>query len=1297
MSTIDKLMILGVRSFDTRRGETIKFEPPLTLVAGANGSGKTTIIECLKFATTGILPPGSKIGGAFVHDPGLEGEREVLAQVKLGFHSTTGARMVATRSMQLGVKKNARSQKTLEAVLLVDREGQRSTISTRVAELDASMPSYLGVSTAVLENVIFCHQDESLWPLAESSTLKKKFDDIFEAAKYTRAVDELKKIRKKHREELGKFEILADSAKKDRDRARRVEKRCQELQNEVEELREKASDLLQKMNQAQSQAAQAWSDSEEFSKILGKLEGYRIEANGKQSTISNLKLHLKEVDESDEWLETKLLEFDATMGRYDDDCRQKKEAYLEYKDEIENMQEEKSQKTSLKGKYEKEKEDYERQIERRKQMVREAASKHQIRGFDDLRDESEVEEFLFKIRKLSREKVNALDRARRDADAEKREGQTQINKLTERKAALQDMKINAKRQIALNDRELGEYQKRAGQKDYDEGSKAILESRINDLDTKLTTGRNSWNAADRETKLKEAKVELDNLEDTSARLNEELVQGTKRGQEVAKLSHLKQELSEKQKSLQTLLQAYSERVKGLIGADWDPSSIEEVYESAVSDAVKDVAAAERERDSVVRELEHVQFKHNTARDDIATRKEQAKHAEQSVCKVIDADISEYDEAVKSAQFRVDYAKDQAQGVGGLADWFSRVLQTASDSHACRMCERAFKGPEDPNLVRFKKRLDGLIKKTSEKEQESDLNEALEEQKKITDSSVSYETWKRLVNDEIPGLEEELRSLNQQREKLNSRIESHDKKVEDRQTVKKELDMITKPVSSIARSDTEILLITQQVAELSSKQSQGGNLRTLEDIQQELTETSEKSRTVKKTITKLTADQDAANSELHSMELELRDLKSELGNAVAQLDKKAGFAAQNQRQREIIDKSDQDISKVEPDLSTAQAKYDEIVQRWDGKLSDLTRDSASLSDTANAFSQLNEAIATYVETDSAGRLTSTVRDIKNLQQKIEQNEAAQMQLTREISKIEEQVRDKENTKRHYSDNLAYRRESRALELLRSEITILESRNAHVDRDRLQRESEKRTQEYHNYSGRREGIVGEMKSKDVQLAELLSEYKTDLADAAHRYKEAHIRVETTKAAVEDIGRYGTALDRAIMKYHSLKMDEVNSIIDELWRNTYQGTDVDTIYIKSDLEVKASTRSHNYRVVMVKKDVELDMRGRCSAGQKVLASIIIRLALAECFSKDCGVIALDEPTTNLDQDNIKALAKSLHDIIKVREQQANFQLIVITHDEQFLKHMQCGDFTDSYYRVSRDPNDNSIMERTSIMGIL
>jgi DNA repair exonuclease SbcCD ATPase subunit len=62
------------------------------------------------------------------------------------------------------------------------------------------------------------------------------------------------------------------------------------------------------------------------------------------------------------------------------------------------------------------------------------------------------------------------------------------------------------------------------------------------------------------------------------------------------------------------------------------------------------------------------------------------------------------------------------------------------------------------------------------------------------------------------------------------------------------------------------------------------------------------------------------------------------------------------------------------------------------------------------------------------------------------------------------------------------------------------------------------------------------------------------------------------------------------------------------------------------------------MTKDQVEMDMRGRCSAGQKMLASIIIRLALSDSFGQNCGILALDEPTNALDTENIEALARSL-----------------------------------------------------------
>ena len=64
----------------------------LVLILGQNGCGKTTIIECLKYVTTGDFPPGSDKGKSFIHNPKLAGETSVRGRVRLDFKAVDGDR-----------------------------------------------------------------------------------------------------------------------------------------------------------------------------------------------------------------------------------------------------------------------------------------------------------------------------------------------------------------------------------------------------------------------------------------------------------------------------------------------------------------------------------------------------------------------------------------------------------------------------------------------------------------------------------------------------------------------------------------------------------------------------------------------------------------------------------------------------------------------------------------------------------------------------------------------------------------------------------------------------------------------------------------------------------------------------------------------------------------------------------------------------------------------------------------------------------------------------------------------------
>lgn len=166
---------------------------------------------------------------------------------------------------------------------------------------------------------------------------------------------------------------------------------------------------------------------------------------------------------------------------------------------------------------------------------------------------------------------------------------------------------------------------------------------------------------------------------------------------------------------------------------------------------------------------------------------------------------------------------------------------------------------------------------------------------------------------------------------------------------------------------------------------------------------------------------------------------------------------------------------------------------------------------------------------------------------------------------------------------------------------------------------------------------------------------------------------------------------MTYHTMKMEEVNHAMRELWRRIYRGSDIEYIQIKADEGNTTSTRaSYNYWLSMCTNGVDLEMRGRCSAGQKVLAGIIVRLALAEAFCSKCGILALDEPTTNLDEENVNSLADALRQLIETRAQEDYFQLIVITHDDNFAKRLQSRDHAEYLWRVTKNEQQNTIFTK-------
>ncbi len=75
---------------------------------------------------------------------------------------------MVTRNLQVSQKAGAEdpSLKTLDSTIeITQADGTKASHSAKCGEIDKEVPLLMGVSKPILQHVIFCHQEESNWPL----------------------------------------------------------------------------------------------------------------------------------------------------------------------------------------------------------------------------------------------------------------------------------------------------------------------------------------------------------------------------------------------------------------------------------------------------------------------------------------------------------------------------------------------------------------------------------------------------------------------------------------------------------------------------------------------------------------------------------------------------------------------------------------------------------------------------------------------------------------------------------------------------------------------------------------------------------------------------------------------------------------------------------------------------------------------------------------------------------------------------------------------------------------------------
>lgn len=226
--------------------------------------------------------------------------------------------MVVVRSMELAQKKTTSTFRQLDGVLRTqDVNGERRNISHKCGELDKQIPQLMGVSKAILDYVLFCHQEDSSWPLQDSAVIKKRFDEIFDSARYTKAIEVLRKKEKSYLSLAKDIKADLSGLNSHKHAAQGFRNELETLNESLEELEETKNDVLQQLSKTDEEIASYAEKIDGYETLESEIEQSRNELNQIKINIANQR-HLLDEDLTETHtlseLQTMLSEFDENYA-----------------------------------------------------------------------------------------------------------------------------------------------------------------------------------------------------------------------------------------------------------------------------------------------------------------------------------------------------------------------------------------------------------------------------------------------------------------------------------------------------------------------------------------------------------------------------------------------------------------------------------------------------------------------------------------------------------------------------------------------------------------------------------------------------------------------------------------------------------------------------------------------------------------------------------------------------------------------------------------------------------------------
>ncbi|CAH0547195.1 unnamed protein product [Brassicogethes aeneus] len=1302
MSVLNKLSICGVRSFSPNENEQIVFTTPVTLFLGQNGCGKTTIIESIKYACTGELPSGSKGGSGFLNNPNLTNQQSIKGNVKIKFFDRHGNEITIGRFMQVVLRDNKETFKTLVPQIKIEKpDGTKQDVSGRIRDVSDYCTQALNVSAPILNHVLFCHQEQSSWPLEEPKKLKERFDEIFDAAKYNKCVDSLRKLQRKKEADIKMIKNDLDHLQINKNRADDLNHKINDRTTKLSNIENNITSKKESLIPIENRIKEIYELEGTLSDLQRELTALEEQKKGLVEQQKNIKKHISFVcDGTDEDLKQQIQQFEANTENKNDLIIKLQQKITDI-DEKTHQLREKVQIIQIKiGQFKEEQRQQLSRLQERKNLIQTATKhfKNQDCSDTDTLKHDVINEFKVA---LDASQV-ALEDLVMEIEAKEQELQVNINQLIENHSKTKQDIVSKNNIVVECQRRIDECKIKLASMDVKNNKMKKLSKDLEETQQALLNLTNSLD----ENKIKK---EIEDSNEEIKKVGKHL-EKLEQDYKVLMENHATEEMIENEKTSIIEKTSKINQLKNKHCEDFFNLFDDELPNNELSPKIEELLETNESKvKNLSKSISVIQKKVNTLEIEIKNKKREIQQTELKVSEKQDkikkvCKEKPINELLQETERKKEHLQRQKGTLSSTKVMYeSYIKQFEEESPCCPVCNTNF--AQKNNVIKgiiesLKKQIECSPQNLADCEKKLQVQEEMFNKLQQL-KPLNYEI-ELLTTKTLPDLKKDLSQFNNELKLLNielttktAELQEPEKTVTHCRKVQRDVALIDQYRFDIKESESSILGLERNIVFVSTKKSRHETESEILEIKDQINNLKHTSETNNKKL------------DMHKkrcQELRIKKEKNMEDKIILQRDLQEGPHLEKQKAE-----NEKNLNNAQVCIKQLNIKEKELKGELDAACNEkkeTVRKNKQITKEANdKFNQsrkiiedlekLQGQIDNYLRNNNEEKLKMENDKLEKVQSKEQELNEKKNELLTLITKTKEDLAKQESTFRALRDNILLREKQVQEKGLESKINEQKTKIGVHNYTSLFEEKQQLLKKEKNISREINNIEGEKEAIEKEVKDYKKEQQKPINKNAYKdYKKKLFEHFIEQNQNRDLQKYTVALEKSILRFHKDRMVHINKVIRELWRAIYRGNDIDYIEIKTEDDIgSAQKRTYQYKVVQVKKGVEIDMRTRCSAGQRVLASLVIRMALAETFSSHCGILALDEPTTNLDRQNILSLSDALVSLIDSRKDEKNFQLLIITHDEEFLNTLTRVQSIPHFWKVSRNDEGFSIIKKVSI----